>query len=385
MPDSSPYGIILGVIGQSLVEANHEVEVFTSKPSYKTKKKATKTEKLNGMRVRRLSIFQENKKNILTRILNVLIYCFGLFTYILRQKPDVVSAGSFPPVFAAWTASLGAKWIGAKFIYHIQDIHPEVSVVSSDNSKVGVYSKILTFFDNQTLRRASKIVTLSFDMKATLLERGQLGIEVDVIENLQLEDFYNQGELPKKWQKATGKTRIIFAGNIGRFQNLELLSEGISHCFTKHPDLELFFLGDGVAKNALRKQWKDNPQVKFAPYLPYAQAKLLISEADIGLVSLSPNLFKVAYPSKIINYLNLGIPIFALVEPESQIARDVRDANVGSVPTSDDVEDIGIAIEGLLQKIVDGDISDNLTASFASNEDILQRWNKLILELETHI
>ncbi|GGD30097.1 glycosyltransferase family 4 protein [Sinisalibacter lacisalsi] len=348
-PDSSPYGVILRQIGEELTAAGHEVQIFTSKPSYgKDAPDAPAHQQLGEMTVRRIWVPSEARRNPLIRVLNVLIYCIALFVHVLRSRADVVTACTFPPVLAAWSASLAARLTGARFIYHMQDIHPEVSTYSGGRLGRGLPAQILRWLDNQTLRRAFAIVTLSEDMAETLRARGLGALPIHIINNPPLDADGEAVAPPADLRKHDGTVRVIFAGNLGRFQNLPLLAEGVALCFDDHPELELMFMGHGVALPELNACWGDHPQVRFAPFLPFAQARGIIADADVGLVSLSPNIYRVAYPSKIATYHKLGLRILALVEPESQLARDLERCGEGAVPAAATPPAIAVALERLI-------------------------------------
>lgn len=348
-PDSAPYGMILQRIGKDLAAAGHEVEVFTSQPSYgRAATKAPRREHQGDIMVRRIWVLSEANRNPLLRLINVLIYCAALFLHTLRARADVVTAGTFPPILAAWSASQGARLSGARFVYHVQDIHPEVSTYSGGRLGRGLLARLLTALDNQTLRRADAIVTLSEDMAETLRARGLGPLPITLINNPALESDGDPVAPPPELVKPEGTTRVIFAGNLGRFQNLPLLAEGVAQCFDAHPELELMFLGDGVALPELKDRWARHPQVRFAQFLPFAEARSIIGGADIGLVSLSANIYRVAYPSKVSTYLDLGLRILALVEPESEMARELEQRGTGAVPRAATPEAIRAALETLL-------------------------------------
>lgn len=350
-PDSAPYGMILQRIGKDLAAAGHEVEVFTSRPSYgHVAAKARRREQQGDIMVRRIWVLSEANRNPLVRLINVLIYCAALFLHTLRARADVVTAGTFPPILAAWSASLGARLSGARFVYHVQDIHPEVSIYSGGRLGQGLLARLLTALDNQTLKRAETIVTLSEDMAETLRARGLGPLPVTLINNPALETDGDHIAPPPELVKPTGTTRVIFAGNLGRFQNLPLLAEGVAQCFDAHPELELMFLGDGVALPELKDRWEDHPQVRFAPFMPFAQARGIIGGADIGLVSLSANIYRVAYPSKLSTYLDLGLTVLALIEPESRMAQMLEATDQGAVAALPEPEAIGAALERLLSR-----------------------------------
>ncbi len=350
-PDTAPYAFLLRAIGEDVSSADRVVHIYCSKPSYRkgTVELKPKREILGSLNVYRCWVFQEEGASAIVRAVNVFLYTFGLFFRIMVLRPNVVTASTFPPVFAAYIASLGAKIVGAKFIYHMQDIHPEVSEISGGLLSKKPIVSIFRWFDNQTLKRASGIVVLSEDMRSTLRERELGDLPIHVINNFPLDDGAQLGDPPIRYAKSSGKKRIIFAGNLGRFQNLQVLAAGVVMWIESRPDYELLFLGDGKAAAGLRDTWGHHPQVTFAPFLPLEQAKPLIAQADVGLVSLSRGVYKVAYPSKVSTYISLGVPILALVERESAMARDLTDIGVAVIPLIASSLGIAAALDELVE------------------------------------
>ena len=349
-PDTAPYATLLRSIGKRLVAEGHEVSVLSSLPSYRsgTSGDVPRDAVIDGLALHRIRVQPYEKRHPLRRMVNVIVYMVALFRTVLRTRPDVVTAAAFPPVFAAWSASLAARLVGASFVYHVQDIHPEVSILSGGPLGRGPLMWLMRWLDNQSLRRSAAIIVLSQDMAETLGARGLGALPIHVINNAELDIFGVAEPAPAALYKAQGVQRVIFAGNLGRFQNLPLLAEGVARLFKDRPALELFFLGDGAAQPELQARWAGNRQVRFAPFLPFAQARGLIAEADVGLVSLLPGVYRVAYPSKVSTYLSLGVPVLALVEPESNLARDLIRSGQGQVPAAATPEAIAASLAQLL-------------------------------------
>lgn len=388
-PDTPPYAAMLRSIADHFADHGHDVHIFASKPSYHSSHIAPSKELLGKLQVRRIRVFTENKNNPLTRALNVLIYCIALFFQIIRLRPDVVTAATFPPIIAGRMASLAARLVGARFVYHMQDIHPEVSRYSGGALGKGLTYRILRALDSQTLRSASAIVVLSEDMADTLRQRdGADELPIHVINNFLLDSFDDKAQPPTALVKPADKTRVIFAGNLGAFQNLPLLAEGVARAFAYHPELELFFLGNGSALPALKERWGSHPQVRFGPYLPFEQARALIAEADIGLVSLTPGIYHVSYPSKVLTYLGMGVPVLALVEPDSKLANDIQNNGLGKVPESANPESIANALLTFLDKNTDRQQFIKAIKRYhetrLSREIILARWAEPLLATRDH-
>jgi len=127
-------------------------------------------------------------------------------------------------------AALGSKIVGARFIYHMQDIHPEVSEFAGGMMGKSWFGKIFRWLDNQTIQRATKVVVLSKDMANTIKTRNLGEIPIHIINNFALGSVDVGDSVQTEYSKSEGKFRIVFAGNLGRFQNLERLTEGVVLC-----------------------------------------------------------------------------------------------------------------------------------------------------------
>ena len=377
-PDSPPYAAMLRTIARHFAGEGHDVHVFASQPSYGKVGRAPARDAVDGIQIRRIRVFREEKSNPLARVANVLIYCAALFAEILRVRPDVVTASTFPPVIASWTASLAAKLVDAKFVYHMQDVHPEVSVYSGGRRGRGLPLKTMRALDNATLRRADAIVVLSQDMANTLSRRKLGPLPVRTINNFQLANFTGVDTPAPELVKQPGMKRFIFAGNLGRFQNLDVLVDGIVQALEAHPNAELFLLGDGEAKAGLQARFGRHAQVRFAPFLPYAQAESLIADADIGLVSLTKDIYNVSYPSKVLTYIGLGLPMLALVEPDSQLARQIEENGLGAVPKEATPAAVADAADRLFAGVTDRRAVRDYHLAKCAEGKVLEQWDKLL-------
>lgn len=379
-PDTPPYALMLRAIGEALARDGHEVSVFSSVPSYRTTGAQTvpRREQLGPLQVRRGWAFQGEKSSPVKRLANLALYCAGLFRAVVTQRPDVVTASTFPPVIAAWAASLAARAVGAKFVYHMQDIHPDVSIYGGGALGKGPLMRLQRWLDNRVLRRSDAIVVLSEDMADSLRQRKLGNLPIHIINNFSLDLF---GPGTETDTAAARQDRVIFAGNLGRFQNLDRLIEGVMLALRRFPQTELLLMGDGSELPRLKARWQGNPQLRFLPFLPFDKAKPVIAGSRLGLVSLVPGLIGAAYPSKVMTYLQLGLPMVALVEPTSELARTLTENRLGTVPADDSVAAVAAAVEAALTlSDDDGHISAYYAQTFAA-EVAFDKWHHLIAGL----
>ena len=150
-------------------------------------------------------------------------------------------------------------------------------------------------------------------------------------------------------------------------------------------DIELVFMGEGKALAGLKAQSAGLASVAFEPHRPFEAAQAEIAAADVGIVSLEPEIYRLAFPSKTLTYLGLGLPLLCVVEPESQLARMVADNGLGWVAQRDPA-----AIAAAICRIADarGDLPamrGRAADWFNANLDrtaVLDRWSAMFGSLE---
>ncbi|WP_280545687.1 glycosyltransferase family 4 protein [Halomonas sp. 11-S5] len=389
-PDTPPYAAMLRRIVASWRDAGHHVEVLSSQPSYKGEldiAKRPRRDDVDGVSVTRLSLPGEAGRP-LTRVVNAIRLGGAVIWRAMTRRPDVIMISTAPPVLGGAAAALAAKLTGARFIYHCMDIHPEVGKVSGEFAHPVVYG-VLGRLDNWSCRRADPVVVLSRDMEKTLRQRrGGERLSIEVLNNFSLPaEKALPDELPFEW---SGETfRVLFAGNIGRFQGLDSVVEAMG-LLKDRDDIEFVLMGEGGAKGALQRKASElGARVRFLGHQPVEIAKAAMQRADAGFVSLTPGVYRYAYPSKTMTYLEQGCPLIVAVEPESELASDVVAGGYGHIVPVDDSK----ALAELMLRLADdrsevtgmrGRASEKAKNTF-SEDVVLKQWVELLQasEVET--
>lgn len=357
-PDTPAYAHILKEIALALGKAGHEVEVLTCQPSYNRDavKQAPRRERLApGVNVRRWSVIPDRRSTALKGV-NLLIFCVRvLFARWRLGRVDVVMAASTPPVAIAKVGSWLARSLGAKFVYHKQDIYPDV-VLAPGLMKAGPLAALLRWIDARTDRHADRVVVLSEDMALTLRDRGVQTDRVVSINNFDPWLLETTDEQPISRQSdetlsSVQPLTVVFAGNLGRFQNLETVMQAVVDLGTDEA-IDVHFFGDGALRSHLEEEVSSRAlrHIYVHGYqAPIVVAEFLRTKADLGLVSLAPGVIRAAYPSKTMSYLRHGCPVLALVEPESHLARTLVAAGAGFQTNPTDPMDVTKTIRYLAE------------------------------------
>ena len=341
-PDAPPYGHMLLTMGKRFAQEGHEVDVFSTQPSYLGTDKIEArpaVETIDGVNVRRIRLLSEVKKQSFRRLLNTAIFLFRLALYLGVGKYDVVLFSTMPPVLLGLTVRWALKLRGGKtrYVYHCLDIYPELAL-HEGFVQDGWRYRFLRNIDKVTCRKAAAVVVLSKDMKETLLERGLASDRIHVINNFFLNDSLS-GSLPALPARAPGDFIVIFAGNMGRFQSLETVIEA-AHLLASEAAIQFWFLGEGLMKDELVRLSGEllHETVHFIPYQPPPVASQILRLSDLSLVALNRGIYRCAYPSKTLANLAAGCRLLVMMEAEGELVRMVMDNNLGSWCRQNDPE-----------------------------------------------
>jgi len=384
-PDKAPYGRLLRSLSEYLVINNHDVTIFTAQPSYHKIKEdiLPQIENINDVKVIRMNLFPETKKNFLIRIINIILFGLGgIIQAIKNRKYNLVLVNSTPAIIMGFVAFIIKKFIKVPYIYHCQDIHPEAALMAGYLKNKLLY-KLLYKLDTISCKNAEVVVVLSEDMANTLKKRGLSGKNFLILNNFIPQEFQPSEYFPSELKKSKEKFQILFAGNIGKFQGLENIIE-VARILKKSKGLTFLFIGEGVDKEKLKIKASDllNKKVFFKPFQPMHILLKVIEESNLCLISLRPGIYRVAFPSKTMTYLAGGCPILALVEQESQLAKFILEEDLGYVCSQKNVGNITNTIKKSMNENMKwlkrrSEIKQ-IAESHFGREIILKKWSDLI-------
>ncbi|MBM0171289.1 glycosyltransferase family 4 protein [Altererythrobacter sp. C41] len=383
-PDSPPYASMLRSIARTLVEAGHEVTIWAEEPCYKPSDRSLSVPRhtsVDGIRVERLARLPDRVATEPMRLLDKLLFVPRLLLKAVVRRArgaryDLVWTATIPPVIQGWAGRTIAGLFGAQFLYHCQDLYPELAGHMNLWRQGGLLYRIMARIERRTRSRADLLVTLSADMAAAVRKLGNPR-KLLILNNFPLEDFTATDDQVMSRvaspPRDDGKIQLIFAGNLGNFQGLEAVVEAMRLIEADCPKLEFLLMGEGKALPRLQKRAADLSNVRILPHLPYEEARRVIADADIGLVSVESGIQRYAFPSKTLTYLELGLPILTIVDTASELANMVTSKGLGWVSAGRDC----VAISETLLLIANGWESRPLgsgSSTIVNRRDVLHSW-----------
>ena len=269
--------------------------------------------------------------------LTYLSYSFFCLFHILKtflNRPSVCFIiPSTPPFILPFILSM-AKTLTfgkLKWIYHVQDIHPEISFVGK--TKTFIY-RFLKKLDTYFINNANSVITLSNEMRDAISDRTNVkDIPIEVVNNfVEKFEFIDTAFDFITKDKSDGKTIFIFSGNVGKFQRVA----EVTKLFLNAEDFNgvFYILGDGEEIPTIEKlisEHVNKDRVKLLGRKPFMEANAISSQCDYGIVSLNPEITKYAYPSKFATYVSMGLKVLAFVDNNSQITSELEEYNIGNV------------------------------------------------------
>ncbi|MEZ5181963.1 MAG: glycosyltransferase family 4 protein [Acidimicrobiales bacterium] len=364
-PDLAPTGVVMTEIAHQLAALGDRLHVVTSLPWYQHhaieagwEGQLVRHEDRPWGRITRVHPFPTDKRNIPARAL-----AFGGFTaltglagLVSRATPDVVLAMSPPLTLGAagWAAARAHR---APFVFNIQDVFPDVAVELGAITDPRVI-RFASWLERETYRRADAVTVLSDDLRDNVAaklagRRGAAGdpAKVRVIPNFIDTDRIRPGERDNAYRREfglEGKTVVMYAGNVGLSQSLDLVLAAATH-LAHDPHVAFVINGGGSARPGLEQAAAGLPNVRFVDMQPADRLAEVAAAADIHVVPLRTGLARSSVPSKLYTILAAGRPVVASVDPGTEVARTVAAAGAGLAVPPDDAERFTKALVQLIE------------------------------------
>lgn len=343
-PDAPPYATMLRVIARHLASDGHDVHVLSSMPTYNestTQLRPPAREEDGGVHVHRLRLPRERKDRPLGRGVVAALFVLAVAVEIFRRRPDLVTFSTMPPVVLGVAVRAALSLVGrrGRYLYHCQDLYPEATWVGGGSP--GPVARLAARAERRTRRNAAAVVVLSRDMERTAVAGGARPERTHVINNFSIV------EPPVSRPPIAGRRpRVVFAGNLGRFQQLDTVADAVRIVRSRGVDVDWLFLGDGPGRSLLEPVAGSDAELR--GYVPPDEAFAQLQRCDVGLVTLQEGMLEVAYPSKAMTYLAAGCQVLATAPPDSDLGRTVREHRVGCTVDPGDAEELADAVVALV-------------------------------------
>lgn len=277
------------------------------------------------------------KKTTVMRLLNNASFAVtSIFAAMGAGKVDAVITTSPPPLvsISGW---LIAKMKGAKLIYDVRDIWPDVALEMNSFTEDSLFCKVFRRITSFMYRHADMVTTVSPGKVEKLRkhipdnpEKVRLignGFDRKVVEGVidpAVSDAYDMDQ----------KFTCVYIGNIGLAQSLDCVLKIARE--TAHKEVQFLIFGKGAEKEKLEQEAKEQglDQVRFCGVLDHEKVFTVLKKAKVSIIPLKNANMKDSIPTKVYEALGLGCPVFLIANGDS--CDIVKEAGLGTVLSPDD-------------------------------------------------
>lgn len=349
-----PESFLVNDLCVSLCERGHEVTVYTGVPNYPGGKVFAdysllfpKAEVYKNVKIKRVPLIPRGKGGGLRLLINYFSFaltsvflapfkCRGQFDLIFVMQLSPVTVG-LPAVFLKFLKK-------APIVFWVQDLWPE-----SLSATGAIRSPLI-------LRAVKSLVKFIYSHCDVILIQSEAFREkvrsvLPSLKNIRYLPNWAPGYFVPKSTRGSmglpGKFRVMFAGNVGAAQNLEVVLDA-AEALREHKEIHWLIVGDGRASKWLEKSVAKRglgDRVHLLGRHPIEKMPNFFAEADCMLVTLKKDpIFEMTVPSKVQVYLACGKPIVTALDGEG--SRIVAEARAGYCGPSGDS---GILAENVLK------------------------------------
>lgn len=188
-----------------------------------------------------------------------------------------------------------------------------------------------------------------------------------------------KSELRRKYNIPTDKTVFIYGGNLGKPQDIPFIIECLK-ANEKYDDRYFVICGTGTEYPKL-KNYIDTEKPKnvlLINGLPKEEYESFVGCCDIGLIFLDHRFTIPNFPSRLLSYMQKGMPVLACTDPNTDIGKVIAEGRFGWWCESDSPEHFTETVNTALCS----DISETGKNAFSylENNYTAQKSNEIIIK-----
>lgn len=358
----------------------HDVQMVSTFSYYPTWRKLAedegklyRTDVINGVPVHRCWHFVPERVSALKRIIHEATFITTSFLRMLALPgPDVFVVVS-PPLalgLAAWKIS----WVKhAPFVFHVQDLQPDAAL-KLGMLKRGWFTRALLWLEAFAYAKAARVSSITRGMLDVFRSKGVPEEKLVYFPNaIALRDAPpppRRGLFRERNGFGADEFIAVYAGNLGVKQGLDVLIEAARLVTNK--SVRIVICGAGAQRDVLAARVRELglPNVAMLPLQEGEDYRSLLADVDVCFITQQAGAGNSFFPSKLLGLLAQGKPVIIVADPESELARSVREGRYGvSLAPGQPAE---------LARILDSFAADpqRLAAFSAAGIEYVQQWEK---------
>ena len=330
-----PENFRINDICRELLERGHKVTVLTGKPNYPEGKFfegygffGRSRENWNGIDIIRVPIIPRGTSSV-QLIMNYYSFVWSgvIRSLFLKLKPDYVFSFEVSPMTQVLVGKHISKRKKVPHYLYVQDLWPDNLEIVGGITNPRIlkhYAKM----SEKLYEQSDVIFTTSPSFVETIRSRMKTG--KDKVRYLpQYAEALPEKEADTGDLAPGGGFDVVFAGNIGKAQGLEILPKTAD--LLRNENVRFVIIGEGRAKHELMDEVRAHNAEDMFVWLgqkPSDAVPSYLARCGAAFVSFAPNsLFEKTIPAKLQTYMSCSMPIIAAAGGETE--RIIEDAECG--------------------------------------------------------
>ena len=315
---------------------NHDITVVVSDQNQRTWSITSNIER--NLRVIRVGVLPYYNVNMIIKGISSLTAS----NFIKRGIRKILKTDEFdlllyesPPTTNVNVINWAKQYFNCRTYLMLKDIFPQNAIDLHIIKENSLLHKFFRFKEKKIYEVSDIIGCMSQKNIEYLLEHNILNpLKVKYFPNTKkIHSHSNEtprNTIRKKYNLPLLSTIVLFGGNMGKPQFIELLTETIIE-LKNNQELFFLFIGRGTEKYLIENiiEEKNISNAKVIENLHRDEYELLIKSIDVGLVVLHPSFTIPNYPSRILSYMENSIPVLVATDNVSDIKELVEKANNG--------------------------------------------------------
>ena len=260
-----------------------------------------------------------NKNNLGFRLLTEILLGMELFLRLFINKQDLILITS-PPYLMTLFCTAMARIKRVPYVVDIRDLYPDVYFSAGLLREQNVISVLLRNLEKKLYSKAFIVTTVTKKYVEHIKNNINAGNNILLLRNGYSESMVHTVE--KKYDVFT----LFHHGNLGKFQDVELLLKLAERFTNSDLDIDILILGSGSKDHLIQSSGLNN--IKFFGQMDMKDIYNKISRAHIGLsLRTDDKVSQGAFPVKIYECIAFGIPV--IVTPISEAGKFVEKHQIG--------------------------------------------------------
>lgn len=327
-PKKSQSSTIYTDLAEEMVRRGHIVTVLVAEERKSTKSTTVNNER--GCKVVRVRTGNMYDVNIAEKGISIITLEYflkrALVKYLKSECFDLILFEA-PPVTLSSVVNCAKKIYHAPAFLMMKDIFPQNAVDIGMMRKGSLIHKFFLIKEKKLYQIADNIGCMSEGNRQYIAKHSKVLMnKFSIFPNTKkIHEMPEKNmEIRERYGIPSDKVVFVFGGNMGKPQGMKFLTAAIKKA-QEINESYFVLVGRGTEREYVREQLKNCTNVTILDNLPREEYEKLVCNCDVGIVSLDYRFTIPNYPSRILSYMEYGMPVLAATDKNTDFRELVEE------------------------------------------------------------